>query len=67
MNSIWQGRDNFNCEDKKKQVIRLLKDNNTKNFNFIYLNEVTKEYKELNSFKKKLHCNPKKEIAVCQK
>lgn len=67
VNSIWQGRDNFNCEDKKKQAISQLKEIDIKNFNIIYLNKVTKEYKELNSFKKSLNCNQRKEITICKK
>lgn len=67
MNSIWQGRDNFNCEDKKKQAISLLNDNNSKDLNIIYLNKVHKEYIELNSLKKNLNCNKKKEITLCKR
>jgi hypothetical protein len=67
VNSIWQGRDNFNCEDKKKQAISLLNDNNSKDLNIIYLNKVHKEYIELNSLKKNLNCNKKKEITLCKR
>tara|TARA_B100001057_G_scaffold499580_1_gene610820 strand:- start:616 stop:2289 length:1674 start_codon:yes stop_codon:yes gene_type:complete len=67
VNSIWQGRDNFNCEEKKDQANKMLSSENFRKFNYIFLNKNNDNYPSLTNIKNTLNCKIFEEITICKK